>query len=121
MKDHEIAKLHNDLRDTATKYGRSQQLRARLAAVVAPLITEIKKRQKWTIRPVKDLAGNICGYRLELPDIPGIIRIESYNVEHDSMDQMDVTITKGRVRRFQINGEIQVPEDVILELIDESD
>ena len=43
MKDHEIAELHNDLRDTAVKYKDAEQLRARLASIVAPLVKKSKE------------------------------------------------------------------------------
>ena len=43
MKDHEIAKLHNDLRDTAVKYKDAEQLRARLVSIVAPLVKKSKE------------------------------------------------------------------------------
>lgn len=40
MKDHEIARIHNDLRDNARRFGDAQQLRARLVSVIAPLVNE---------------------------------------------------------------------------------
>ena len=43
MKDHEIAKLHNDLRDTAKKYANAEQLRSRLVWVLEPLVAELDK------------------------------------------------------------------------------
>ena len=57
MKDHEIAKLHNDLRDTAIKYRDAEQLRARLVAVIAPL-TEHKLSEK----DIKTVKENLCAY-----------------------------------------------------------
>jgi hypothetical protein len=38
LKDHEIAQLVNELRDTAIKYRDAQQLRERIAALVVPAL-----------------------------------------------------------------------------------
>lgn len=38
MKDHEIAKLVNDLRDVALKYHDAQQLRERIADIILPVL-----------------------------------------------------------------------------------
>ena len=46
MKDHQIAKIHNQLRDTAVRYISASQLRARLASVVAPVFEENKKQKE---------------------------------------------------------------------------
>ena len=46
MKDHEIAKIYNSLRDVAKKFANSQQLRERLIMVVKPLINENKLQTK---------------------------------------------------------------------------
>ena len=42
MKDHELAKLHNELRDTAKKYADTEQLRERLISVIKPLELELR-------------------------------------------------------------------------------
>ena len=56
MKDHLIAKLHNDLRDTALKYRDAEQLRARLVKIVAPLVYQIKEED------IKRAKENLCAY-----------------------------------------------------------
>jgi hypothetical protein len=43
IKDHQIGELNNELRDAALKFGSAQQLRSRLAGVVAPLIDQANK------------------------------------------------------------------------------
>lgn len=43
MKDHELAQLYNDLRDTAKKFANAQQLRERLIRVIKPLVDENKE------------------------------------------------------------------------------
>jgi hypothetical protein len=40
MKDHEIAKVVNELRDIATQYHDTQQLRERIAGIVVPLLAQ---------------------------------------------------------------------------------
>lgn len=42
MKDHLIAKMHNDLRDASVMFVGAEQLRERLVRVVAPLVAENK-------------------------------------------------------------------------------
>lgn len=42
MKDHELAKLTNDLRDIAIKYGQTQQLRERIAHRLHPEIIRLR-------------------------------------------------------------------------------
>lgn len=41
-KDHRTAALVNELRDCAAKYGQTQQLRERIAYIVAPLCAQLK-------------------------------------------------------------------------------
>ena len=69
MKDHEIAKLHNDLRDTAVKYKDAQQLRARLATVVEPLINE-NKRLSGLVPEVVKCCGSCKHVSVFLDDEP---------------------------------------------------
>lgn len=38
MKDHEIARIVNILRDIAVEYGQTQQLRERIAQVIVPVL-----------------------------------------------------------------------------------
>lgn len=45
MKDHEIAALVNELRDTAIKYAGTQQLRERIAHIIVPVAERSKKLQ----------------------------------------------------------------------------
>ena len=111
MKDDEIAKLHNELRDTAIKYSKAQQLRARLVAVIAPLIKLVRKPEKWIVR-----ADNIGDYWLEIPNLPGSwIRIEY--MKHGKTLPYAL---RPRIRNleFGIKGEIKVPEDVEITLIE---
>ena len=42
IKDHEIAEMNNRLREVAIQYDKSQQLRARLSAVVLPTINKLE-------------------------------------------------------------------------------
>lgn len=44
-KDHHTAQLVNALRDCAVTYGQTQQLRERIAAIVAPLCDQLKAHQ----------------------------------------------------------------------------
>ena len=44
-KDHHTAQLVNQLRDCATTYGQTQQLRERIATIVAPLCAQLKAHQ----------------------------------------------------------------------------
>lgn len=46
MKDHEIAKLVNDLRDIANQYTGSQQLRSRIHARLVPEIRKLLLRRE---------------------------------------------------------------------------
>lgn len=46
MKDHLIAKIHNDLRDTAVKYHNFQCIREKLAKIISPLVQESQRVEK---------------------------------------------------------------------------
>lgn len=118
MKDNEIRILHDNLATCARKFASTQQLRSRLVAVIAPLIKALKRKKKWIIRPIKALGGYVCGYELDIPDLPGVLRIESYKVKGKEVDMMDEQVSLGQKRIFVIDGEIIVPDDIELELIE---
>ena len=43
MKDHDIQKIVNQLRDVAIQYGHTQQIRGRIHSVIVPRIKELNK------------------------------------------------------------------------------
>lgn len=45
MKDHEIAAIHNEVRDIAIKYHGHQCLRELMIKAIRPLVLELKKRE----------------------------------------------------------------------------
>ena len=45
LKDHEIAKIVNDLRDIGKTYGQSQQLRERIARYIVPILKPEKETE----------------------------------------------------------------------------
>lgn len=118
MKDNEIRILHDNLAACARRFASTQQLRSRLVAVIAPLVKALKRKKTWMIRPIKNLGGSICGYELDIPDLPGVLHIESYKVEGNEIEMADQQVSLGQKRIFVIDGEIKVPDDVGLVLVE---
>ncbi len=50
MKDHEIAKVVNNLRDIAKEYGQTQQLRSRIGSYIVPILKgeSLKLQEEYT-------------------------------------------------------------------------
>jgi len=62
MKDHLIAQMHNNLRDTALKFTFAEQLRARLARVIAPLVYENKQQAERIDSLEREIRIRDCNY-----------------------------------------------------------
>ena len=64
MKDHEIQQIVNDLKDIAVKYGRTQQLRERIASLIVPVLKceEYRKDLEEPICPIchQEIDPNVC-------------------------------------------------------------
>lgn len=121
MKDDQIAKLHNDLRDTAIKYAGSQQLRARLATVVYGLTCEVRDQRTWDIMPIRAiLSGEVTAHRLSIPCVGDDLIVKSLQIEDHRIDLCnDLFHRLGNIKRkLEVIGEIKVPNNVTLNLIE---
>lgn len=54
MKDHEIAKMVNDLTEVAKIYAGTQQLRARIGSVVKTYVKGLNKEPVWVVEPYEN-------------------------------------------------------------------
>lgn len=91
-KDHHTAQLVSQLRDCATTYGQTQQLRERIATIVAPLCDQLKAHQS-VLRPAAPQAPTDT-IRLDwLEQLPGGVAIEKvkYITALDSPPVYEVT------------------------------
>lgn len=111
MKDHEIRILHDNLAACARRFASTQQLRSRLVGVIAPLIKLVRKPETWIVRQ-----DNIVDYWLEIPNLPG----SSIRIEYMKRGKTLPYALRQRIRdlEFGIKGEIKVPNDVEIELIE---
>lgn len=111
MKDDEVRQLHDKLAACARRFAGTQQLRSRLVAVIAPLIKLVRKPETWIVRE-----DNTGGYWLEIPNLPNSdlqIRFVKHGKELPSA-------LRPRIRNLELGiiGEIKIPEDVEITLIE---
>ena len=82
MKDHEIAHIHNQLKKAAIECHGNGSLRASLAHVVSPLVSEVRQLQAENIM----LTNNIESYEATERELRGFI--ETLERDLEIMSQM---------------------------------
>jgi len=79
FKDHQIAKLHNDLRDEALRSHSFQCLRERMVKVVAPLVLHCKSQEA----RIKELETELKDFKAGLPEFSRDVATEFYYWWHN--------------------------------------
>lgn len=109
MKDHEIAKVVNELRDIATQYHDTQQLRERIASIVVPILKQPDNPDRHVALTdiLTELRQKIAATpSRQFESAPHVLT--SWLDQGSVLDLMDAAIEKGQSDHSGDRGEFEV-------------